>query len=195
VKAPCGQGFTPAGIDTGCTAKIVPSAGWARAVLKATGMDNSSAHSLARPWLGLATAAFLWLAQSATAEASGAISPTVDRDTLVGGTLLIGSAIAFGTVDLLYFAHDRPMPIGLTVVQMVVGGILVPLAASRSNDQGILIGAAFSTAWFTGHGVYSVVAHSKRERQRKQAIAADREWRAACARETEPRSLLCSRSR
>lgn len=136
-------------------------------------------------------AAALWLGQPSTAEASGVISPKLDMETTMGALMLTTSAIGFGIVDTLYFAHDRPMPIALSVLQIVVAGALVPLSALRSNDQGVQVFAAISSAWFIGHGVYSFASWSMRERERQRAIAAERERLAACAVEPARRSLLC----
>lgn len=138
------------------------------------------------------TAAALWLAQPTTAEASGAFAPSrADYHTAMGALVLTTSAIGFGIADTLYFAHDRPMPIALAVLQIVVAGALVPVSALRSNDHDVRLFAAISSAWFIGHGVYSFAAWSMRERERQRAVAAERERLAACAVDPARRSLLC----
>lgn len=156
------------------------------------GMTGRSTAVLTRPWLGFAIATALWLAQASAAQASGVIS--IDKDdfeTGVGAMLLIGSAVGFGAMDLMYFAHDKPVPSGLAVVQIVVGGVLVPMSALRSSHPGVVIGAGISSAWFSGHGIYSVAGDAERQREAERRLATERAQRAACAHEPGPRRLLC----
>lgn len=152
-------------------------------------MDNRTSL-LARVGLGFAIATALWLAEAPAARASGTPAPDFDGDAM-STVLLASSAIGFGTVDLLYLAHDRPLPIALTILQITVAGMLVPLSAIGAHSTGLHLGAVMSFSWFVGHGVYNIFAYSARERERQKAQAAERARHAACAREPEPRSLLC----
>jgi len=131
-----------------------------------------------------------------TAHASGTPDPTLGlfSSTECAAVLLSTSAIAFGSLDLLYFGVDRPMPTGLAIVQMVIAGALVPMIAARRDDAGLQIGAAISSAWFLGHGIYSASAYSEYRRQRQRAIAAERTRRAMdcpCAYRDGPSGPLC----
>jgi len=88
--------------------------------------------------------------------------------------LLVLSGLTFGAIDLLYLAFDRHMPIALTILQITVAGILVPLTALESRRYDVHVGAVFSSAWFIGHGIYSIFEYSDYQRRRREALAAQR---------------------
>lgn len=86
--------------------------------------------------------------------------------------LLVLSGLTFGAIDLLYLAFDRHMPLALTILQITVAGILVPLTAVETRRYGVHVGAVFSSAWFIGHGIYSIFEYSDYQRRRRAALAA-----------------------
>jgi hypothetical protein len=145
--------------------------------------------SISRCWLGAAFITALWLAHAPAAQASGG-GPTLSED-FMPGLMLTSTAITFGIIDVLYIAHERPMPIALAVLQIAIAGMLTPVAAMKDGGSEMALYAGISSVWFTGHGIYSFAAWSMRERERQRAIAAERERLAACAVDPARRSLLC----
>jgi hypothetical protein len=147
--------------------------------------------------LGAAIIAVLSLADAPQAHASRGpfeSSPSIRVGRLATG-LLLANALTFGAIDLAYFGLERPMPIGLIIVQIAVAGVLVPATAARVGlgDVGIQLGAAISSAWFVGHGIYSAAAISEYNRERAEALEAERTQRLLnCAKGLEP-ALFCRR--
>lgn len=151
----------------------------------------------ARVLLGAAIIAVLSLADAPQAHASRGpfdSGPGISGDQLATG-LLLANGLTFGAIDLAYFAADRPLPIGLIIVQIAVGGVLVPATAARvsGGEVGIQLGAATSSAWFVGHGIYSGAAYSEHHRARAEALEAERTRRLLnCAKGLET-ALFCRR--
>jgi hypothetical protein len=146
--------------------------------------------------LGAAIIALLSLADASQAHASRAPfeSGGIRGGQLAGG-LLLANALTFVAIDLAYFAADRPLPIGLTILQIAVAGVLVPATAARVGlgEPGVQLGAALSSAWFVGHGIYSAAAYFNYRRERAEALEAERTRRLLnCAKGLEP-ALFCRR--
>lgn len=150
-----------------------------------------------RVLLGAAILAVFSLADASQAHASR--GPFDSGSGMSGGQLatglLLSNALTFGALDLAYFAADRPLPVGLIIVQIAVAGVLVPATAARVGlgEGGIQLGAALSSAWFVGHGIYSAAANSEYKRERAEALEAERTRRLLnCAKGLEP-ALFCRR--
>jgi hypothetical protein len=151
----------------------------------------------ARVLLSAAIIAVVWCLHAPAAHASRA--PFESGLQISGGDLSAGllaaSALVFGSIDLVYLARDRPLPIGLTILQITVAGMLVPLTSVDTGRVDVQIGAVISSAWFAGHGIYSLLAYSELERKRAEGLAAERKRRLVdCAKGTEP-ALFCRRWR
>jgi hypothetical protein len=113
------------------------------------------------------------------AHASGAPTLSLEGDAHAGMMLLGVSAIGFGLLDLAFIAKDRPLPVGLSILQISVAGVLVPLFALTARDSGVAIGAFVSMAWFSGHGIHELVVYPEYARRRGAEVAAEREHRCA----------------
>ena len=105
-----------------------------------------------------AVAALLTFAP-ACACASGAESIDFDGKT-VAGTLLVGSAIGFGVADLTFIGCDQPTPPWLSLLQIGLSGVFLPLNVFLSDPSvGLTVAAASSAAWFTSFGVYNLAVY------------------------------------
>lgn len=186
----------PGSSKTGCSAYFGSGRPPAHAVLKVAGMshrDNDTFRARhARLVLGSAVLAALLFAHAPQAHASGG-GPTLELEN-ASGVLLGLSAIGFGGMDLFFLAADRPPPLALSILQITIAGMIIPLTAVESNDTGLLIGAGISSAWFIGHGVFSIQLRSERQRERQRALLMEQRRRAECEREHDTRvgALLCT---
>lgn len=178
---------------TGCPAYFDSARSPAHAVLKLAGMSHRDDILLCtRLVLGCVVLAALLLAHPPQAHASGG-GPTLELEN-ASGALLGLSAIGFGGMDLFFLAADRPLPLALSILQITIAGMLIPLTAVESNDTGLLIGAGISSAWFIGHGIFNIHLGSERRRERQRALALEQRRREECEREHDSRvgALLCT---
>jgi uncharacterized membrane protein HdeD (DUF308 family) len=107
---------------------------------------------------GVIVAALVALAP-ARARASDAGSIDLDSQT-VAGTLLVCSAIGFGVADLAFIARDQPTPPWLSLLQIGLSGVFLPMNVFLSDPSvGLTIAAASSAAWFTSFGVYNLAVY------------------------------------
>lgn len=111
-----------------------------------------------------------------SAQASGVI---VFDDAKIRGLMLGTTAIAFGALDIAFFAADRPLPVGLAIVQIAVAGVTVPLMAVGAHDSALAIGAFINLAWFTGHGIYNLSIYPEYARERRRLRDEERARRCA----------------
>jgi uncharacterized membrane protein HdeD (DUF308 family) len=115
------------------------------------------AHDIAL-FCSLALAA-LFAFTPARASASGALSIDFESEA-VAGTLLIGSAIGFGVADLTFIGRDQPTPPWLSLLQIGLSGVFLPINVFLSDPSvGLTVAAASSAAWFTSFGLYNLAVY------------------------------------
>lgn len=100
------------------------------------------------------------------AAASREFSLEFGEPTLAG-TLLITSAIGFGAADLAFIVSERPMPAWLSLLQIGVSGLFLPMNALLSSGSVPLgITAVGTGVWFTSFGIYNVAVYPEYRRKR-----------------------------
>lgn len=120
----------------------------------------------------LLISAGLWLG-AAPARANGAGAPSLRLESDEAVTMLLLSDLVFGGMDSLFLALDRPLPVGLSILQISVGGLLVPLVVGASTDSAaVQIAASASGLWFSAHGIYNLATYPAyaRERRRQRSL-------------------------
>lgn len=110
------------------------------------------------------------------AQASGVI--TFD-DRPIRTLMLASTTLGFGVLDLAFFAADRPLPVGLAILQIALAGVASPLLAMGAGDAALAVGAFVSLAWFTGHGIYSLSIYPEYARERRRIRDEERARRCA----------------
>jgi hypothetical protein len=114
------------------------------------------------------------------AQASGGgLGLSLESDAGGAAALLGLSAIGFGALDIAFFAAGRPLPVGLSILQIGLAGVLVPLLSLSAHDSAVAIGAFVSMAWFSGHGIHELVVYPEYARRRRAEVAAMRGQRCA----------------
>lgn len=112
----------------------------------------------ARQGILIASLALLLPLVPSQVQASGVPSFSLD---VPARERLVLSAVPFAVVDVIYFGLDRPLPRGLALLQIGLGGLLGPALTVVRSESVALSGVAVATGvWFVGHGVYSLISSS-----------------------------------
>ncbi len=125
----------------------------------------------------------------APAQASGALS--FDRDAM-GTAMFVGTVAVFGVVDIAFILSQRPLPIWLSITQIVFAGVLGPLAVLNTvQSTGLKIGVGVSALAFTGYAIYDLARYPEYRAQKLKERELERQ-RELCglAIEARPRGAL-----
>jgi hypothetical protein len=137
----------------------------------------------------LLLAAGLGCAMPGSARASGAPGPLLVEDEVLPALALVHIALPVLVVDLVLLAIDRPLPHALSVPQIAIVGLLLPIATLETVDDAgferadrdvLKVFAVASLIWFCAHGIYSIAAYDAREKAKKRERA-DALWRGDAA--------------